>query len=118
MRFFIRLFINAAALMAISYTIDGISIEGPYAAIIAAIILGLVNAVLRPLVLLLSLPVTILTLGLFTLVVNAFLFWFVSTIVKGFEVSGFVSAFVGALIVSIVSFATGVWFRKEERRMN
>jgi putative membrane protein len=103
MNILIRWLINALVLLGIAYYVPGIAVSGFYAALITALVLGLVNALIRPVVLLLTLPVNILTLGLFTFVINAFLFWFVATIVKGFEVSGFWSAFLGAFILSVAS---------------
>jgi putative membrane protein len=74
-------------------------------ALIAALILGLVNAIIRPVLVLLTLPVTVLTLGLFILVINALLFWFVGSFVKGFEVHGFIAGLIGSILFSIVSWA-------------
>ena len=103
MHLLFRWLINAAALMGLAYYFPGIYVSGFYAALITALVLGLVNAVIRPLFLLLTLPINILTLGLFTYVINAVLFWFVATVVKGFEVSGFWPAFWGALVLTLVS---------------
>lgn len=99
----LRWVLNALVLLGVAYFVPGIQVSGFYAALISALVLGLVNAVIRPLLILLTLPVNILTLGLFTLVINAFLFWFVSTVVKGFTVAGFWPAFWGALLFSLVS---------------
>ena len=99
----LRLLINAATLIGIANFLPGISVSGFYAAVITALVLGFVNALIRPIIILLTLPITIVTLGLFTLVINALLFWFVGTVVKGFEVAGFWPAFWGALIMSMVS---------------
>ncbi len=108
----LRWLINAATLMAIAYYLPGVEVSGWYAAFITALVLGLVNAILRPLLLLLTLPITLLTLGLFTLVINGILFWFVSTIVDGFTVEGFGVAFFGALILTIVSWLTSGLFKR------
>ena len=105
MKLLIRWFLNALTLLAIAYYLPGVAVSGFYAALIAALVLGLVNAIIRPILVLLTLPINILTLGLFTLVINGLLFWFVSTIVKGFAVAGFWPAFWGALILSVVSWA-------------
>ena len=102
----LRLIINALIILGLAYYLPGIAVESFYAALIIALLLGLLNAVIRPILILLTLPVTILTLGLFTLVINALLFWFVSTVVKGFDVAGFGPAFLGALILWLVSFLT------------
>lgn len=108
----LRFLINVLALLLTAYLINGIEISGIYAAVIAAFILGLVNAVIRPVLILLTLPINILTLGLFTLVINGLLFWFVASFIEGFEVAGFLPAFVGALIMSIISSITN-WAAKK-----
>src|SRR3989339_266513 len=102
MRTLLRWLISATTLMLVAYYMPGISVRSFYAALIAALILGLLNALVRPVLLLLTLPVNILTLGLFTFVVNALMFWFVSSIVKGFYVAGFWPAFWGALVMWLV----------------
>jgi len=107
MNLLLRWLINTLVLLAIAYFLPGIVVNGFYAALIAALVLGLVNAIIRPLVILLTLPINILTLGLFTFIINALLFWFVGTIVKGFYVDGFIPAFFGALIMSFMSWAAG-----------
>ena len=98
-----RWLVNALALLGATYLVPGISISSFYTALTVALILGLINAVIRPILLVLTLPINILTLGLFTFVINGLLFWFVSTFIKGFMVSGFLSAVVGALVVSVLS---------------
>ena len=103
MGFLIRLIVNAVALLVVAYLIPGIHVSGFVGALIAALILGVVNAVLKPILVLLSLPLEILTLGLFTLVINALLFWLVGAIGFGMRVDGFWPAFWGALVMSIVS---------------
>lgn len=102
----LRWFLNALALMLLAQLVPGISVSSFYAALIAALILGLVNALIRPILFLLTLPVTIVTLGLFALVLNALLLWFVGTIVKGFTVEGFFPALVGSIILWAVSVVT------------
>ena len=77
-----------------------------YTAIIVAVLLGVINMVVRPILVLLTLPLTILTLGLFLFVVNASLFWFVGSFVEGFVVEGFAAALLGSLIVSFVGWVT------------
>ena len=109
MNLIIQWFVNALALVGIAYYLPGIGVSGFYAAFITALVLGLLNAVIKPLIVLLTLPINILTLGLFTLVINTFLFWFVGTVVKGFAVSGFWPAFYGALIMTIINWLlTGI----------
>jgi putative membrane protein len=95
--------VNAAALIAVAYLLPGISVSSFLTALIAALVLGLVNAVIRPLLILLTLPATIVTLGAFIFILNGLLFWMVGTFVEGFTVAGFWSAFFGAIIFSIVS---------------
>lgn len=96
-------FINALSLVLAAYIIPGIFVESLYTALMVAVLLGLVNIFIRPVLIILTLPITIITLGLFALVVNSLLFWFVSTFVEGFSVDGFVSAFLGALLISAFS---------------
>ncbi len=97
--------INAGALLALPFLFDSIQISSFFAALIVALVLGLVNAIIRPVLVLLTLPVTVLTLGLFILVINALLFWFVASFVEGFTVSGFWSAFFGAIVYALISWA-------------
>jgi len=103
MGFLIRLCLNALALLIVSTVIPGIEVRGVLPALSAAFFLGLVNAVVRPILLILTLPLTIVTLGLFIPVINAFLLKLVSLMIQGFEVHGFWSAVFGALLLSIVS---------------
>ena len=103
MALIIKLLINAIALLGIAYYLPGIGVDGFYSALIAVLILALVNTLIRPIILFFTLPFNILTLGLFTLVVNGLLFWFVGTVVKGFSVEGFMPAFWGALIMAVVN---------------
>lgn len=98
-----RWIINALVLMLLPILISGIEIKNFYTALITALVLGLVNAVIRPLIILLTLPINLITLGFFTLIINALLFWFVSSFVKGFEIASFEPAFWGALIYSIIT---------------
>jgi putative membrane protein len=110
-----RWVINAIALILIASLVPGFGVETFYNALIAALILGLVNALIRPLVLVLTLPVNIVTLGLFTFVVNALMIWLVSTIVKGFEVSGFVPDLLAALLLWVVSLGTNAIIKKAKK---
>ena len=95
--------INAVALIAVAYLMPGIAVASFGAALVAALVLGLVNAVVRPVLVLLTLPVTILTLGLFIFVLNGLLFWMVGTWLEGFEVGGFWSGVLGAIVFSVIS---------------
>ena len=92
------------ALLVAAYLLrPGIQLDGLASALVAALLLGLVNAIVRPILVVLTFPITLLTLGLFLLVLNAFCLWLVSVFVPGFHVAGFWPAFWGALIVSVVS---------------
>ena len=117
MTLIVRWFINALALLLVAYLYSGVQVDGIFAALIAALVLGLVNAVIRPLLVVLTLPVTVLTLGLFIFVINAFMFWFVTEIVKGFTVTGFMAALIGSLMFSVISLVTN-WlvFDKEKKK--
>ena len=95
-----------------AHFVPGISVASPYTAFVLALLWGIVNITLKPLLVLLTLPVNLITLGLFTLVINALLFWLLSTIVKGFEVESFSAAFIGSLIVSLGSSILLFLFRK------
>jgi len=98
--------VNAAALLAVAYIYPGVHVESFFAAAVAALALGLVNAVVRPLLVILTLPVTLLTLGLFLFVINALLFWLVAEIVQGFAVTGFMGALVGSILYSLITLVT------------
>jgi len=103
MRILLRWCVNALALLAVAYLYSGVQVEGIFAALIAALVLGLANAVIRPILILLTLPVTLLTMGLFIFVINAFLFWFVAQVVDGFTVRGFMAAMIGSLMYSVIT---------------
>ena len=98
---------NAAALLAVAYIYPGVHVESFFAAAVAALALGLVNAVVRPLLVILTLPVTLLTLGLFLFVINALLFWFVAEVVQGFTVTGFIGALIGSILYSLITLVAG-----------
>ena len=101
-----RWIVNAAALLLVAYLYPGVNVESFFAAAIAALVLGLVNAVVRPILVILTFPVTLLTLGLFLFVINALLFWLVAEIVQGFTVTGFVGALVGSILYSLITLLT------------
>jgi putative membrane protein len=103
MGFLARVLINALAIFFAAAVVPGVEISGPLAALGAGLVFGLVNAVVRPVLLILTLPLTLVTLGLFLFVLNGFCFWLTSALVKGFEVHGFWPALFGALLVSVVS---------------
>ena len=100
---FLRWLILTFAIIATSYLIDGIQVSGFLSAFFAAAILGILNAFFRPILLILTLPVNILSLGLFTFVINAMMLMMVSGVISGFKVYGFWSAVFGSLLISLVS---------------
>ena len=91
------------ALLVAAHVVSGIGLDGLTSALVAGLLLGIINAVVRPILVVLTFPITLLTLGLFLLVLNAFCLWLVSVFVTGFHVAGFWPAFWGALLVSVVS---------------
>lgn len=103
MKLLIVWLLNALALLAVAYLMPSIHVSGFGGALIAAAVIGLVNMLIRPLLVLLTLPVTVLTLGLFILVINGLLFFLVGSILKNFEVASLWSGILGALLYSIIS---------------
>jgi putative membrane protein len=103
MRWLARLFLNALAIMIAARMVTGLEISGVGAALAAGALLGLVNVAVRPVLLVLTLPFTLVTLGLFIFVVNAICLWLTSVLVPGFTIRGIWSALLGALVVSVVS---------------
>lgn len=99
----VKILINAAALMFAANMIDGIYVDGFGAVVIAAIILGIVNAIIRPLLMLFTLPLNIMTFGLLTFVINGLMLKMVSTVVGGFEIVGLWPAIIGSIILTVVS---------------
>lgn len=95
--------LNAVALLAVAYILPGIAVASFGSALIAALVLGLLNMLVKPVLVLLTLPITIVTLGLFLLVLNALLFWLAGSILRGFQVNGFWWAVIGAILYSIIS---------------
>jgi len=103
MKLIIRISITALALLIVSKLPIGIEIDGLYSALVASVILGILNAIVRPILVILTFPITIVTLGLFIFVINALLFYYTATFVGGFYISGFLSALIGSILVSIIS---------------
>lgn len=95
----------ALVIMFVAWIIPGITIENFWTAMVAAVVIALINALIKPLLIYLTLPINILTLGVFTLVINALLFMFAAYIVPGIEISGFVSALLGSILLSILGAA-------------
>ena len=117
MRFLARLLLNGVAIILAAYVLPGLHVDGYVPALVAGIILGLVNAIVRPVLFLLTLPLTLLTLGLFIFVLNAICLALTALIVPGFRVDGFGWALLGALLVSVVSWIlNGILVGTQERR--
>lgn len=102
MKIILTWLLAACALLLVAYLYPGVQVQSFTSALIAAAVIGLFNAVLRPILVVLTLPVTIVTLGLFLFVINALLFWAAASVLSGFQVSGFVAALVGSLIYSVL----------------
>jgi putative membrane protein len=101
MKIIVRWFLLAAALLLVANVYAGVSVAGFAAALWAALVLGLFNTLVRPLLVLLTLPVTLLTLGLFLFVINALMFWAAASVLEGFRVAGFGAALIGSLLYSL-----------------
>lgn len=113
--FLVTWLLAALSLVVTAYVVPGFVINSFVAALIAAVILGLANAIVRPILILLTLPLTILSLGFFLFVVNAITIWFVGAITPGFSVEGFFPALIGSIVLSIVSSALNFFFKPEDR---
>ncbi|HEU4677173.1 MAG TPA: phage holin family protein [Candidatus Paceibacterota bacterium] len=103
MRFLARLIITALSLVLVTYVVPGFEVSGFYPALIAALVLGILNAIVRPVLIVLTLPITILTLGLFIFVINAALFLFAASFIQGFAIASFGAALLGSILVSAIS---------------
>ncbi len=108
MKLIIRWLLLAAALLLVAYLYPGVSVDSFGAAMIAALVLGLLNTLVRPLLVLLTLPVTVVTLGLFLFVINALMFWSAAGVLSGFNVTGFGAALIGSVIYSLCSMVIDV----------
>jgi putative membrane protein len=107
--------INALALIAVAYLMPNISVASFWTALVAALVLGLVNAIVRPILVVLTLPATILTLGLFIFVLNGLLFWIVGSFLEGFRVAGFWAGFFGAIVFSLISWLLSSLLLRNDR---
>lgn len=101
MKTLVRWLLLAAALLLVAHLYPGVQVSNFTAALIAALVLGLFNAIIRPVLVLLTLPVTVVTLGLFLFVINALMFYFAASVLNGFNVRGFGAALIGSLIYSV-----------------
>jgi putative membrane protein len=109
----LRWFITTLAIFALPYFVAGITVKGIMTAILAAAILVFINTIIRPIITIFTLPLNILTLGLFSLVLNGLFFWFVADLITGFSVKNFTAAFIGALIISIVNWIVGKFVKHD-----
>ena len=103
MKIIAKLLLTTLTLLLVAEYVPGITVDGFYTALIAAVILGILNLIVKPILFILTFPITVLTVGLFVLVINASLFWFAASFIDGFSVAGFWPAFLGSLIVTVVS---------------
>ena len=115
MRLLLTWLINALALLALKYILPSITVDSFVTALIVAVVLGLINTLVRPIFVILTLPVTILTLGLFIFVINGLLFWAAGSFVPGFHVDGFWSGVFGAIIYSVISWALSALLLAKKR---
>jgi putative membrane protein len=115
MRLILVWLINTVSLIAVAYLMPSISVSSFTTALIAALVLGLVNTIIRPILVILTLPATILTLGLFIFVINGLLFWLVGSFIEGFTVSGFWSGVLGAIVYSLISWLLSALVLSEKR---
>lgn len=113
MRLLLTWLINALALFALPYLLSSVTVTNFGAAVVAALVLGLVNTLIRPILVLLTLPVTVISLGLFILVINALLFWGVTHLVNGIAVTGFFAALIASILYSIISWALSTLLLKK-----
>lgn len=117
MKLLLKWLLSAAALLFVAYVYGGVQVQSFSSALIAAFVIGLFNAVLRPVLVILTLPVTVVTVGLFLFVINALMFWAAAGVLGGFHVNGFMAALLGSLIYSalglVIESALGGLFTKQ-----
>lgn len=104
-KLFARILVTVLAVFFVAYLIPGIDVDGFTPALIVALILGMINVTVKPLLFFLTLPITLLTFGLFAFVLNALLLWFVALLVEGFEIESFTVALLGSIVISVVMWA-------------
>lgn len=103
MKLIARLLITALALLLVAHIVPGIQVDNIYVAIIGAFVMGVLNIFVKPILVVLTFPITIITLGLFIFVINALLFLFAASFIEGFTVTGFLPALIGSILVSMIS---------------
>ena len=118
MRLLATWLVNALALLAIPYLISSVQIDSFGTALVVALVLGLVNTIIRPIFVILTLPATVLSLGLFIFVINGLLFWGVANMVDGFHVTGFWASVAGALLYSVISWALSTLLLQQKKDDN
>ncbi len=111
MKIIARILLTALALLIVAKLVPGVEVEGLYPAVIAALVLGILNVFVRPVLVFFTLPLSIVTMGLFMFVINGLLFWFTASFLDGFIVANFTAAFVGSILVTVISMV-GNWFIK------
>lgn len=111
-----RLLINTLALIATTYIVPGFAVDSIWTAVLAAIVLGVVNTFIRPVMLLVTLPLNIVTLGLFTFVINALMLWVSAYFVRGFQIENWMSAIMAAIVLAFVSTLLGMLFQEGSKR--
>lgn len=114
MRLILVWLINAVALLAVPYVIPSITVDSFGTASIAALVLGLINTIIRPILVILTLPATVLTLGLFIFVINGLLFWFAGDLLHGFHVGGFWAGVFGSIVFSVISWLLSSLLLRED----
>ena len=102
LRLLVKWLLSAAALLFVAYVYSGVQVKTFTAALVAALVIGLLNAVVRPVLVVLTLPVTVVTLGLFLFIINALMFWTAAGLLNGFYVNGFAAALIGSLLYSLI----------------
>jgi putative membrane protein len=102
MKLIVKWLLSAAALLAVAHFYSGVEVKTFTAALIAAVVIGLLNTFIRPVLVILTLPVTVLTLGLFMFIINALMFWAAASLLDGFHVNGFVAALIGSVLYSLM----------------
>jgi putative membrane protein len=112
----IKWIVNSTALLVVVHLVSGVSIDNWQTVFVAAIVLGLLNSFIRPILILLTFPISVISLGLFTFFINAFIFYLAAYLVRGFHVAGFWQAFMAALIFSLVSFLLNILLGDSGRR--
>jgi putative membrane protein len=112
MRLLFLWLINTIALFALPHLLESVQVDSLMTALLAALLLGLVNTLIRPILILLTLPVTFLTLGLFIFVINGLMFWLVADLVQGFQVASFGSAILAAFVYSVISWLLSALLRR------